>query len=86
MKDHTRELTFPAVVGLLQDGQWHADGELTAVTTFPQEWLAHLEHEGFELERQGEIGPPGGLGSGASSPAAYRRRLSCWLRSTGWPS
>ena len=54
MKDHTRELTFPAVVGLLQDGQWHADGELTAVTTFPQEWVAHLEHEGFELERQGE--------------------------------
>jgi hypothetical protein len=54
VKDHTRELTFPAVVGLLQDGEWHADGELTAVTTFPQEWLAHLEHEGFELERQGE--------------------------------
>lgn len=52
--DHTRELTYPAVVGLLQDGQWHADGELAAVTTFPQEWLAELEHEGFELERQGE--------------------------------
>ena len=54
MIDHTRVLTYPAVVGLLQDGQWHDDGELTAVTTFPQEWLAHLEHEGFELERQGE--------------------------------
>ena len=68
MKDHTRELTFPAVVGLLQDGQWHADGELTAVTTFPQEWLAHLEHEGF-LERQGET--PGRVGPNLVA----RRRL-----------
>ena len=86
MKDHTRELTFPAVVGLLQDGQWHADGELTAVTTFPQEWLAHLEHEGFELERQGESGPPSGLGSGACFAGGVRRRLCCCPRSTGWPS
>ena len=54
MSDHTRELTYPAVVGLLQDGRWHADDELTAVPTFPQEWLAELEREGHELERQGE--------------------------------
>jgi len=54
VSDHTRELTFPAVVGLLQDGQWHADDELAAVTTFPREWLAELEREGFELERQGQ--------------------------------
>lgn len=52
--DHTRELTFPAVVGLLEDGEWHAGAELAAVTTFPQEWLAELEREGFALERQGE--------------------------------
>lgn len=54
MTDHTRELTFPALVGLLQDGQWHASAELSAVTTFPQEWLAELEREGLELERRGE--------------------------------
>jgi hypothetical protein len=54
VSDHTRELTYPAVVGLLQDGQWHAAGELTAVTTFAQEWLAELEREGYELERQGD--------------------------------
>ena len=53
MTDHTRELTYPAVVGLLQDGQWHAPAELMTVTTFPQEWLAELEREGLELERQG---------------------------------
>ena len=51
---HTRELTFPAVIRLLQDGEWHADSELDAVTTFPQEWLAEVEREGFELERRGE--------------------------------
>lgn len=54
MLEHTRKLTFPAVVELLRDGQWHADDELAAVTTFPQEWLKELEREGFELERQGE--------------------------------
>ncbi len=54
MLDHTRELTYPAIVSLLQDGRWHADDELTAVTTFPHEWLAELEREGHELERQGE--------------------------------
>lgn len=54
MSDHTRDLTYPAVVGLLQDGQWHVSAELSAVTTFPQEWLAELEREGHELERQGE--------------------------------
>ena len=54
MTDHTRDLTFPAVIGLLQDGQWHGHDELAAVTTFPREWLAELEREGFELERQGE--------------------------------
>lgn len=54
MLEHTRQLTFPAVVELLRDGQWHAGDELAAVTTFPQEWLKELEREGFELERQGE--------------------------------
>lgn len=54
MTDHTRKLTFPALIGLLQDGQWHADEELAAVTTFPQEWLAEVEREGFALERRGE--------------------------------
>jgi len=54
VKDHTRDLTFPALIGLLQDGQWHADDELTLVTTFPQEWLAEVEREGFELERKGD--------------------------------
>ena len=55
MLDHTRELTFPALIGLLQDGQWHADDELTSVTTFPQEWLVEVEREGFELERRGAL-------------------------------
>ncbi len=54
MSDHTRDLTFPAVIGLLQDGQWHAGEELAAVTHFPKEWLAEVEREGLELERQGE--------------------------------
>jgi hypothetical protein len=52
--DHSRELTFPAVMNLLGDGEWHADDELASVTTFPQEWLQELEREGFALERQGE--------------------------------
>jgi hypothetical protein len=51
--DHTRELTYPAVVGLLQDRQWHTDAELEAVTFFPQEWLKEVERE-HELERRGE--------------------------------
>ena len=51
---HTRELTFPAVVELLQDGHWHDDRDLSAVTSFPAAWLAELEREGFHLEREGE--------------------------------
>jgi hypothetical protein len=49
---HTRELTYPAVVGLLQDRQWHADAELAALTFFPREWLREVERE-HELERRG---------------------------------
>ena len=51
MHDHTRELTYPAVVGLLRDGEWHADEELTAVTLFPREWLQEVERE-HPLERR----------------------------------
>lgn len=54
MDDHTRELTFPAVVGLLRDGRWHEDEELAEVTHYPHEWLAELRREGFELERDGD--------------------------------
>jgi hypothetical protein len=50
--DHTRELTYPAVIGLLQDRQWHADEELAAVTFFPREWLKEVERE-YALERRG---------------------------------
>ena len=53
-KTHTREHTFPAVVQLLRDGRWHDHHDLSAVTTFPDEWLGELEREGFELEREGE--------------------------------
>ena len=28
--------------------------DLSAVTTFPNEWLEELEREGFALEREGE--------------------------------
>jgi len=52
--EHTRDLTFPAVISLLEDGRWHADDELAAVTHFPQEWLAEVEREGLKLERAGE--------------------------------
>jgi hypothetical protein len=51
MDNHSRELTYPAVVGLLQDGEWHADEELTAVTSFPREWLQEVERE-HPLERR----------------------------------
>ena len=54
MDSHTRELTYPAVVGLLQDGEWHAGEELAAVTFFPREWLDELEREGLALERRGD--------------------------------
>lgn len=50
---HTREKTFPAVVEFLRDGRWHEHQDLSSVTTFPDEWLAELEREGFELEREG---------------------------------
>ena len=66
-KTHTREHTFPAVVQLLGDGRWHdrlvvvprwdsggGRADLSAVTTFPNEWLEELEREGFALEREGE--------------------------------
>lgn len=53
MDSHTRELTYPAVVGLLQDGEWHASDELAAVAFFPSEWLNELEQEGLALERRG---------------------------------
>lgn len=51
MDNHSRELTYPAVIGLLQDGEWHADEELTAVTSFPHEWLQEVERE-HALERR----------------------------------
>ena len=51
MHDHIRELTYPAVVGLLQDDEWHADEELTAGTLFPREWLQEVERE-HPLERR----------------------------------
>lgn len=53
MTNHTRELTYPAVIGLLQDRQWHAAAELSAVTLFPGEWLQEVERE-HELERRGD--------------------------------
>ena len=53
-RTHTREHTFPAVVQLLGDGRWHDRDDLSAVTTFPNEWLEELEREGFALEREGE--------------------------------
>ena len=52
MTAHTRELTYPAVIGLLQDRQWHADEEFAAVTFFPREWLKEVERE-HALERRG---------------------------------
>ena len=54
-RNHTRERTFPAVVRLLSDGRWHQRQDLSTVTTFPDEWLAELEREGFELEREGGL-------------------------------
>lgn len=51
MDNHSRELTYPAVVGLLLDGEWHADEELNAVTLFPHEWLQEVERE-HPLERR----------------------------------
>jgi hypothetical protein len=50
MSDHTRELTYPAVISLLEDGQWHADDDLRVVTSFPREWLREVERE-RRLER-----------------------------------
>jgi hypothetical protein len=41
-------------VQLLGDGRWHDRDDLSAVTTFPNEWLEELEREGFALEREGE--------------------------------
>jgi hypothetical protein len=54
LKTHTREKTFPAVVQLLRDGRWHDRDDLAAVTSFPNEWLAELERDGLELQREGE--------------------------------
>lgn len=51
MSDHTRELTYPAVISLLEDGEWHADEDLRAVTSFPREWLEEVERE-RRLERR----------------------------------
>ena len=51
MTDHFRELTYPAVISLLEDGQWHADEDLRTVTSFPQEWLKEVERERV-LERR----------------------------------
>jgi hypothetical protein len=33
----------------VRDGRWHDHHDLAAVTTFPDEWLAEREREGFEL-------------------------------------
>jgi hypothetical protein len=52
MDDHSRELTYPAVVSLLQDGEWHSAEDLHAVTSFPREWLQEVERE-HTLERRG---------------------------------
>ena len=51
MLDHKRELTYPAVIDVLADGEWHADEDLREVTCFPHEWLKELEHE-RKLERR----------------------------------
>ena len=53
MTDHTRDLTYPAVIRLLQDRLWHGADELSVVTSFPHEWLKEVERE-HELERCGE--------------------------------
>lgn len=53
MTGHTRALTYPALIGLLQDGRWHAHDEINALTFFPREWLNEIEREGHELERRG---------------------------------
>ena len=50
MSEHTRELTYPAVIRLLEDGEWHADEDLRAVTSVPSEWLREVERE-RRLER-----------------------------------
>jgi hypothetical protein len=50
---HTRELTYPAVLRVLEDREWHADAELEAVASFPEEWLKEVERE-HELERRGQ--------------------------------
>ena len=54
MKNHTRALTYPAVVDLLQDGEWHADEDLKTVTSFPQEWLQEVARE-HEIERHANL-------------------------------
>ncbi len=51
MTGHTRDLTFPAVINLLQDREWHAADELNAITSFPSEWLREVERD-YELERR----------------------------------
>jgi hypothetical protein len=54
LTSHQRPLTYPALVELLKDGEWHADEELAAITQFPREWLHELEREGHAVEQQGD--------------------------------
>lgn len=51
MTGHTRELTYPAVIRLLEDGKWHTAADLETVTCFPVEWLSEVERE-HPLERR----------------------------------
>jgi hypothetical protein len=56
MSDHARELTYPAVMDLLADGEWHTKDDLTAVTRYPEEWLEEVERERTLEHRPGS--PP----------------------------
>jgi hypothetical protein len=37
---------YQQVRGLLADGQWHNERELEELVTFPEEWIAELQHAG----------------------------------------
>ena len=41
--------TYTRLLKLLADGEWHGQDELRKITSFPEQWMNELRHDGHEI-------------------------------------
>jgi hypothetical protein len=44
-----RVSTYPRLLGLLADGEWHGEDDLRKITPYPDEWVKELRYDGHEV-------------------------------------